>query len=474
MKKLYNIKDCENFSISKIKKIYKNNVSNSIVSLFESFSFGNELIKSAEGQYIYTKDGKKILDLTAGLGVLNLGHNNDNVLNNRINFQKEKKMEVYKNFLSPYIAGLSHNISQLLPSKLNYSFFCNSGAEAIDGSIKIAYKYYNGKRKYILHSDRSFHGKLLGSLSISNSNKQFQFPKIPNTKPFKFNDINDLKYLIKKLVKDNNESDIYAIVIEPFSASSMESCSPEFLKFAREVCDDYNIVLIFDEIYTGFYKTGKLFHFLRYNLSPDILVLSKSLGGGKSSISGYVSKDKIALNSYDNINDALLHSTTYNGFGEECITAITAINEMVEGNFEKKSQDLSMYLDKKLNTLKNSNKKILNIKGEGCIRGIIFNIDIPILKISKFLPSYFLKDKLFIKKLVVVSIMEELYKKYNILTTFKDNINVTLCVEPSLVTTKDNIDHFIKSLDSILKNNIYTLVLNLIKNKIMNNYLFLK
>ena len=66
------------------------------------------------------------------------------------------------------------------------------------------------------------------------------------------------------------------------------------------------------------------------------------------------------------------------------------------------------------------------------------------------------------------------HPKYNILTTFKDNINVTLCVEPSLVTTKDNIDHFIKSLDSILKNNIYTLVLNLIKNKIMNNYLFLK
>ena len=141
------------------------------------------------------------MDFTAGLGVLNLGHNNHNILKERIKFQKSKTMEVYKNFLSPYIAGLSKNLSEIIPGDLNYSFFCNSGAEAIDGCIKISYKFHKGKRKYILHTDRSFHGKLLGSLSVSESQRKFEFPKIPNTKKFKFNDIKSLKSLIKNLRK---------------------------------------------------------------------------------------------------------------------------------------------------------------------------------------------------------------------------------------------------------------------------------
>ena len=471
MKTLLSVKDCEKLKLSEIKKIYKKNVSKSIVNLYEAFSFGNELIKKAEGQYIFTKSGKKILDFTAGLGVLNLGHNNQNILKERTKFQKSKKMEVYKNFLSPYIAGLSKNLSEIIPGDLNYSFFCNSGAEAIDGCIKISYKFHKGKRKYILHTDRSFHGKLLGSLSVSESQRKFEFPKIPNTKKFKFNDIKSLKRLVKNLRKKNGESNIYAIIVEPFSASSLDGCDKEFLLEARKITKKNNIVLIFDEIYTGFYKTGRLFYYLKYNISPDVLAISKSLGGGKSSISGYISNGKVALNSYDNINDALLHTTTYNGFGEECVTAITSINEMLKNRYDLKSIALGNYLDQKLFELKKSNKKIFQIKGEGCLRGIIFDIDLNFFKLFKIIPNSFFKNKLFLKKLIVVSIMEELYSKYNILTTFKDNKNITLCVEPTLVTSKKNVDYFIKSLSKILDGSISKLVFKIIKNKIINGYL---
>ncbi len=472
MKTLLSVKDCENLKLSEIQNIYKKNVSKSIVNLYEAFSFGNELIKKAEGQYIFTKSGKKILDFTAGLGVLNMGHNNHDIINERIKFQKKQKMEVYKNFLSPYIAGLSKNLSELIPGDLNYSFFCNSGAEAIDGSIKISYKYHKGKRKYILHSDRSFHGKLLGSLSVSESQRKFEFPKIPNTKKFKFNDIKSLKRLVKNLRKKNGESDIYAIIIEPFSASSVDKCDKEFLHEARRITAKNNIVLIFDEIYTGFYKTGKLFYYLKYNVSPDVLAISKSLGGGKSSISGYISTNKIALKSYDNINDALLHTTTYNGFGEECITAITSINEMIKNRYDLKSIELGNYLNQKLEELKKSSQKIYQVKGEGCLRGIVFDIDLNFFKLLKIIPNSFFKNKLFLQKLIVVSIMEELYSKYNILTTFKDNKNITLSVEPPLVATKKNIDYFVKSLGKILDGNISKLVFKIIKNKIINGYLF--
>ena len=180
-KKLLSIDDCHSLNINEIKKLYKNHISNALVSIFEGFSFGNETVKYAEGQYIYTTQNKKILDFTGGLGVLNIGHNNPKVISARLDYQKSKRMEVYKNYLSPYLAGLSHNIAEILSSDLNYSFFCNSGAEAIDGSIKIAYKYHNGNRKYILHSNRSFHGKLFGSGSKANTREPLSDTRLSNT-----------------------------------------------------------------------------------------------------------------------------------------------------------------------------------------------------------------------------------------------------------------------------------------------------
>ncbi len=473
-KKLLSIDDCHSLNINEIKKLYKNHISNALVSIFDGFSFGNETVKYAEGQYIYTSQNKKILDFTGGLGVLNIGHNNPKIITERIDYQKSKKMEVYKNYLSPYLAGLSHNISEILPSDLNYSFFCNSGSEAIDGSIKIAYKYHKGNRKYILHSDRSFHGKLLSSLSVSKDNYEIKFPKLFGTQDYEFNNLDSLEKKISKLTKSNGQPDVYAVLVEPFSASSMTSNTNEFMQGVRKLCTKHDIVLIFDEIYTGFYKTGKLFYFENFDLIPDVLVLSKALGGGKSSISGYISRNKIAKKSYDNMKDVLMHSTTYNGMGEECITAISAINQMVQNNYETKSKNLGKELNKELNKLKKSNpKKIKDVRGSGCLYGIVFNIDSIAIKSIKIIPSKFLLDEKFIDKLVVIAIMEELYTKHNILTTFKDNTEVILCIEPSIISTKENIIYFAKCLDKVLNKNIVFLVSNLFKNKIKNSNLFL-
>jgi len=473
-KKLLSIEDCHQLNINEIKKLYKNHISNALVSIFEGFSFGNETVKYAEGQYIYTNQNKKILDFTGGLGVLNIGHNNPKIISERINYQKSKRMEVYKNYLSPYLAGLSHNIAEILPSDLNYSFFCNSGSEAIDGSIKIAYKYHNGNRKYILHSNRSFHGKLLSSLSVSKDNYEISFPKLAGTHDYEFNNLDSLNKKISNLKKNNGQSDVYAILVEPFSASSMTSNSKEFMQGVRKLCDRHDIVLIFDEIYTGFYKTGKLFYFENFDLVPDVLVLSKSLGGGKSSISGYISRNKIAKKSYDNMSDVLMHSTTYNGFGEECITAISAINQMIENNYENKSSNIGKELNKELKKLKELNpKKIKDVRGAGCLYGLVLKIDSLAIKSIKIMPSKFLADEKFIDKLVITAIMEELYTKHNILTTFKDNTEVILCVEPSIISTKEDIIYFTKCLDQVLNKNIVLLVSNLLKNKIKNNNLFL-
>jgi putrescine aminotransferase len=476
MKKLYSIEEAENFKIDDIWALYRKYVNNSQVDLISSFGFGNDKVKKAEVIYIYTTDGKKIYDFTGGVGVLNHGHNHPRILRARKKFSESKKMEVHKNYFSPYIAALSCNIANLLPSDLNISYFPNSGAEAVEGAIKMAYKYHDGKRGVILHSDISFHGKTIGASNITSSveTAYYKFQKVLNTDSFKFNDIESVKEKIN-LHKKNNKSDIYAIITETFSASSINKCSEKFLRELRKICDQENIILIFDEIYSGWCKTGKLFYFMNYeNLIPDILTSAKSLGGGKASIACYTCRDHIFKKAYDNQKDATLHSTTFNGFGEETITAIEAINIIVEEDFEKKSIQIGENICQSLNNLKKKHNNIISeVRGSGCLNGIVINTSFadkylkPILNI---IPIEFLKDETSVKKIIVASIIFDLYRSYNILTFYGSNKDIPLKVAPSILAKKEDIDYFENSLDQVLNKGLMKLVSNFVSQKFFSKF----
>jgi putrescine aminotransferase len=161
------------------------------------------------------------------------------------------------------------------------------------------------------------------------------------------------------------------------AACSLLSCSEYFLKELKEICQKENIVLIFDEVYSGWSKTGELFYFMNFeNLVPDIVTSAKSLGGGKASISAYTCRDIFFKKAYDNLRDATLHSTTFNGFGEETATAIEAINIIIEENYVKKSKEIFNILNTGLINLKDKYPKIIKeVRGSGSLNGIIINTD---------------------------------------------------------------------------------------------------
>ena len=117
-----------------VKNLYKNYVNPGLEQVFDSFDLGNEIVDHAEGVWITTKNNERILDITGGFGVLSHGHNHPRILKVRTEFQKHKRMEVHKTIFSPYLAALSYNIAKLLPKDLTYSFFCNSGAESVEGA----------------------------------------------------------------------------------------------------------------------------------------------------------------------------------------------------------------------------------------------------------------------------------------------------------------------------------------------------
>jgi putrescine aminotransferase len=467
-KKLLSVDDAKKLDIQTVQKLYKDYISESQLNFFKNFSFGNDIIQKAEGSFIYTDKNKKILDLTGGIGVLNHGHNNDRILGERIKFQNEKKMEVHKLFFSQYLAALSYNIAQMLPGDLNRSFFPNSGAEAVEGAIKLAYKFYNGARKNIIHSDISFHGKTIGASSISGSKEiNFDYQKLPNVEKFIFNDFDSLKNKVYEIKKKKEQC--YAIIVEPLSASTLKKSSDNFLKQTRKLCDEENIILIYDEIYSGWCKTGHLFNFFSSNTIPDILVYAKSFGGGKASISGYTTRDHVMLKAYDNSDDFSLQSSTYNGFGEECITAIEAINLILENNFEEKSQQNGIKIKNILQRIKKEFPQIVDeIRGSGSFQG--FTIKNPINEnieslITKFIPIKTYRDKNFFKKLLCASIINYMYKEKNILTFGSFASDVLFKVSPAIEIDSKELDKFEIELLDTLSVGVFNLIGDFLKYK---------
>ena len=472
-KKIYSIEQAKNLDIEEVQKLYDNFINPNQTKIFSSLPYGKEIFETAEGVFLFTASNKKILDFTGGLGVLGLGHNNPRILKARIDFQKEKRVEVHKIIFSKYMAALSSSISSLLPKNLKKSFFLNSGAEAVEAAIKVSFKSYNGKKKYILYSDKAYHGKLIGSGSVSGSYKiKNQFPSMENCEDFKFNDSENLE---KKIINCNKQGGVYAVIVEPFSASLLEPCKKEFIDKLFSLKKKYNFRIIFDEVFTGFFKSKKMFYFENFNnIEPDIICLSKTLGGGKSSVSCLVINNDVYNEAYGKLNETFLHTTTYNGFAEESITALEALNILNDESFRKKVIKLSDTLSKKLNELKKKHEdKIQIIKGTGILNGIVFkSFSSDLGNLVEKIPLGFIKDKaFFLKKLTATAISCELYEKYNILTSVSDSSNSNhLCVSPSLIIEEEEINLFFSSLDKVLSDGInsqsISIILNFIKNKI--------
>ncbi|MER7146731.1 aspartate aminotransferase family protein [Streptomyces xanthochromogenes] len=472
MPQLYSVDDCESLTTKQVHGLYKDHVNRSQVSLMTSFGFGQELVERAEGAYIHQRDGRRVLDFTGGVGVLNHGHNHPRILAARRRFQDERRMEVHKTYFSPYIAALGHNLAELLPGDLNMSFFPNSGAEAVEGAVKLAYKYHGGRRSRVLRADISFHGKLLGSGSLTGQNQStFQFPGIPGVGVFPYGDLAAVQREVAKSRTATGDSDVYCILIEPLSASTMNVCSEEFLRGLRELCTRENIVLLFDEIYTGWGKTGSLFYFMRYEgLVPDILTTSKSFGGGKSSISAFIAREPVFRKAYDNLTDALLQSTstTYYGFGEEAVTAIEAVNIAVEDDYPARARAIERILGPGLERIAKEHPDVVSeVRGAGALHGVFLHKGPKILELAtKLVPGAMTKDPRFRTKLITSSVVNALYRDHGIYAYYTLNGDNPLMAAPSLITEDHEVEYFLESLDATLAQGLPRLLTRFVKEKV--------
>ena len=466
--RLYSQDDCEGFDIGTIHDLYRAHVNSGQVDLISTFGFGRDTIRSAEGMRIKTTAGREILDFTGGIGVLNHGHNHPRILKARQRYQADKKMEVHKNFFSPWIAGLSHNIARLLPGDLDISYFCNSGAEAVEGALKMAYKFHGGNRSTVLHADISFHGKTMGAASVTGSPElTFSFPQIPGAAAFEYDNLDSLKQLLAKHTS-SGDCDVYAVLLEPINASSVRQCSKEFLVELRRICDENKIILIFDEVYTGWAKCGELFAFMKYGIEPDIVTYAKSFGGGKASISGYTARTPVFQKAYGSLEDATLHSTTYNGLGEETVTALEAIKIIVDDDYVGRSRRIHRILSHGLGQIRERYPDIVSeVRGAGSLNGILLKPSMKLLEtITKMVPSPMFRNPRFLSQLATAAVISHMYNEYGILTFYGSNRDIPLVVSPSLIATDGDLEYFLNSLDQTLARGLPSLITDLVEQKV--------
>ncbi len=443
------LEEVNNLGKKDIKEFYLKYSNSGLYKVFNILGISDLEPITAEGIYIYCKDNKKIYDFTAGNCVLNLGHNHPRILNARKLFNSKKNMEVWKFFPSPYLAALSKNLASILPEKLNNSFFCNSGAEANEGALKIAQKFQGKKKNKIVFTDIGFHGRTHAMLSVSGGDVTREyFNKLEGCLMCKYGDPEDFERVVEE--RKNHGDDICAIILESMVASKIEVPPKGYLKKIREICDKNNILMIVDEVWTGFGRTGKMFTFQYDDIIPDILTVSKSLGGGKASIAAYIAKDEIFKKAYGSLKDYNIHSTTYNGLGEECFTAIESLNIFSDGKIVKNSFDMGHHLKHGLLQLQNKYPKMINeVRGLGLAVGIKLNVpgDFAFKLLSKFNNEF--KEKVG-DGIFSAIVINQLLVKYNILTTVHPHVPSQLALTPPLIIKKDEIDYFLNSFDNLL------------------------
>ncbi|MCX5711360.1 MAG: aspartate aminotransferase family protein [Candidatus Omnitrophica bacterium] len=323
------------------------------LDFFPGWGVGNK------GSKLWDIKGKEYLDFFPGWGVGNLGHCHPKVMD-AVRDQISKLIFIPNNYHHVPQAKLAKEIVYwTYPAKV---FFCNSGAEANEGAIKFARKFGKGRYEIITFED-SFHGRTLATLAATGQ-KKYQEGFAPLPEGFKTVKFNDLE-AVKKALTDKT----VAIMLELIQGEGgINIASKDFVHGIKKICEEKNLLLIVDEVQTGMGRTGRLFCYQHYGITPDIMTLAKALGGGLP-IGMMVVKKEIA----DTLQPGM-HASTFGGGPVICKAALASLTAIQKEKLLAKAQKTGEYLLEKLHKLRDRYPAINEVRGMGLMIGLDLNI----------------------------------------------------------------------------------------------------
>ena len=328
--------------------------------LMHTYNRYKVVLDHGEGVYLYDVNGKEYLDFISGIGVFALGYNNKQY-NEALKSQVDTLMHTSNYFYS--IPTLEAAKKLTMASGMDRVFFTNSGAEAVEGALKLARKYYymkNGKAGgEIISMAHSFHGRSMGALSVTGT-KKYREAFEPLIGGVKFAEFNSLESVINR-VNDNT----CAIIMEPVQGEGgIHPATEQFINGVRKLCDEKGILLIFDEIQCGMGRTGSMFSYQSYGLKPDIITCAKALGCGVP-VGAFAATEEVAQ-----AFEPGDHGSTYGG-NPFVTTAVNKVFDLFEeNNILDNVNTVGQYLSLKLDELKKKHSVITDHRGRGLMQGI--------------------------------------------------------------------------------------------------------
>ncbi len=323
-------------------------------------------VERAEGIYMYSPEGKRYIDLVSGVCVNNLGHRHPAIVR-AVKDQLDNYMHlmVYGEMIQTPQVKLAQRLTDLLPRNLNSVYLVNSGSEAIEGALKLA-KRFTGRTE-IIGFKNSYHGGTHGALTmLGNEEMKYAYrPLLPDVRFLQFNSKEDLFQITERTA---------CVLVEPVQAEAgVIMPKDDFLMTLRQRCSETGTLLIFDEIQTGFGRTGKLFCFMDYNVTPDILCIAKAMGGGMP-IGAFIADKRIMLTLTHNPDFG--HITTFGGHPVSAAAAIATLEELT------KNPNLINQVDEKGAIYESALKNHSLVKG---IRrkGLLISIELPTVEINQ-------------------------------------------------------------------------------------------
>ncbi len=332
----------------------------------------------AEGAVVFGQDGRKYLDCFAGIAVTSVGHSNPEVIE-AAKAQLDRYVHCcsYVYYNEP-MANLAEKLAQITPGRLTKSFFANSGAEAMEGAMRMA-KTYTGKREFIALQG-SFHGRSYATLSITGNSarKKRAGPYMSGASfvpaPYCYRCTFNLKpetcgmrcaEYLEDVIKFNTYGDVAAFVAEPVMGEGGIIPPPQlYFKKVKEILEHYNILLFIDEVQTGFARTGKMFAIEHYGVEPDIMAVAKGIANGFP-LSAFIAPDEIA----DTFQPGE-HLNTFGGNPVSCAASLATINFLEREKIADQVMEKERLVKERLNSVKEKYSVIGDVRGRGLMIGV--------------------------------------------------------------------------------------------------------
>ncbi|WP_242968489.1 aspartate aminotransferase family protein [Sulfobacillus sp. hq2] len=370
----------------------------------------NAVEKTGHEAIIVDEEGNQYIDCAGGYGVFVQGYQNSRIVE-RAHQQLDQLSLSSRVLLNRPMIALAEELARLTPGDLQYSFFCNSGAEAVEAALKFA-RIQTGRPR-IISTYGAFHGKTLGALSVSGRDTYRQpfAPLLP--------DIIHVPYGDAQKVAEVMDDQVAAVIVEPIQGEGGVIVPPdEYLPALRGLCDQYGALLIADEVQTGIGRTGRLFAVEHSGVVPDLMCLAKALGGGVMPIGAVVGRPS-AWTFFDSA--PLIHTSTFGGNPLACAVAQEALRVTVEDDLPQRAATLGATVLNGLKQLQGRfSRAITDVRG----RGLMIGVEVPSAGVGGALIS-------------------ELFQRH-VLAVYTLNNDRVIRMVPPLVITAAQIDQVLK------------------------------